>query len=131
MPEPSKKRMLLADKLVAWLESELRKNEEAIRREKSAARPSLDGINEYEGRIWAYKLTQQFVQMGGAAEAGAVCGACGGTDFRVITGAIACAQCYEFRGSECSMVPATSRGGKTAIQQRRIRQKAGVPEDEL
>ena len=126
-----KRQKLIADKLVAWLESELRKNEEAIRREKGAARPSLEDISEHEGRLWAYKLTRQFVQMGGADEAGAVCGACGSIDFLVMTGDIVCARCYELRGSECSMVPATSPSGKDAIQQRRMRQKAGVPENEL
>ena len=126
-----KRQTLLTDKLVAWLESELRKTEEAIRSEKSTPSPSLDCINEYEGRIWAYKLTRQFVQMGGADEAGAVCGACGDTEFLVMTGEIVCARCYEFRCSECSMVPATSQSGKEAIQQRRMRQKAGVPENEL
>jgi hypothetical protein len=83
-----KRQTLIADKLVAWLQSELRKNEEAIRREKGAARPYLDGISKREGRLWAYKLTRQFVQMGGADEAGAVCGACGNSDFLVITGDI-------------------------------------------
>lgn len=69
--------------------------------------------------------------MGGADEAGTVCGACGGADFLVMTGEIVCARCYEFRCSEYSMVPTSSESGKEAIQRRRTRQKAGVPENEL
>jgi hypothetical protein len=131
LPKQSKRNTLSAQKLLAWVASELQETERFIAWENNSGHPSLDAIKEFEGRIWAYKLIQQFVLSGCADEEGAVCGACGGTKVYIATGQLVCDQCYGFRGSECSMVPASSEEGRVALQRRRMRQKAGVPENEL
>jgi hypothetical protein len=131
LSEQSKQNTLSAQKLLAWVESELQNSEEAIAWENRSGHPNVETINEREGRLWAYKLIRQFVQSGCADEEGAVCGACGGTKIYIATGQIVCDQCYSFRGSECSMVPASSEEGRVALQRRRMRQRAGVPENEL
>jgi hypothetical protein len=120
-----------AEKLLAWVDSQLSGNEDHIAWEMKNSQSGPEWIRELEGRKWAYKLIKQFLESGCADEEGAVCGACGGTKAIVVTGYLVCSQCYEFRCSECSMVPASSAEGQTALQSRRLRQKAGVPEDQL
>ena len=131
MSKQLKHNPLLAEKLLAWIESEIQKNEQSIAFENRSGHPSQDFINECEGRLWAYTLVKQYVESGCANEEGAVCGACGGTKLYIATGLLVCDQCYSFRGSECSMVPASSDEGKRAIQHRKMRLRAGTPEEEL
>jgi hypothetical protein len=119
LPKQSKKNTLSAQKLLSWVESELQKSEEEIKRQNSSGHPDSETISEREGRIWAYKLIRQFVQSGCADEEGAVCGACGGIKMYIATGQLVCDECYVVRGSECSMVPASSEEGKLAIRRRR------------
>lgn len=113
------------------MESELQKSKEEIQRQNSSNHTDIETTREREGRMWAYNLIRQFVQSGCADEEGAVCGACGGTKIYIATGQIVCDQCYSFRCCECSMVPASSETGRVALQRRRMRQRAGVPENEL
>ena len=131
LSKQSKQNTLSAQKLLAWVESELQKSGEEIGWQNRSGHPDAETISEREGRIWAYKLIRQFVQSGCADEEGAVCGACGGTKIYIATGQLVCDQCYAFSGSECSMVPASSEQGRVALQRRRMRQRAGVPETEL
>ena len=131
LSKQSRQNTLSAQKLLAWVESELQDTERLIAWENDSGHPSLDFIRECEGRTWAYRLVRQYVQGGCADDEGAVCGACGGTKIYIATGQLVCDQCYAFRGSECSMVPASSEEGRLALQRRRMRQRAGVPENEL
>ena len=131
MSKAPKHNTLSAEKLLAWIDAEIRETDDLVAFENRSGHPSQDFVNECEGRLWAYKLVTQFVQSGCANEEGAVCGACGGTKTYVATGQLVCDQCYSFRGSECSMVPASSEEGRTAIQRREMRRRAGTLEEQL
>jgi hypothetical protein len=130
LSKDSKTNALSAEKLLSWMESELQKSHEEIGRQNRSGQPDIETISAREGRIWAYSLIRQFVQSGCANEEGAVCGACGSTKTYIATGQLVCDECYSARGSECSMVLASSPEGRVALQHRRMRQKAGALDDD-